>query len=831
MRQYKYFHNPETSKYESIITQSNNEKIERDIFSKLRDYDALENSYSFCYYPYEDNVYFFQTAKKDQTFSHGLVGSTSELNGLPAEYIGLLDKDFKKSDSTGVLPTVNMPRLSGRLDLKNLQFIFPQLIDALMYANKRIIIVGETLAELAKYTNALYNLLPARFVNKFSFALGTNRVNPNTATAPVVQMNMILTTSAEAYEQWKNTYIVFSVANNTFKTNYDAPLHPYAKAIMAIENDIRSWNQMRIRKFIADVEPLFGDSLPKDEDLELLLAVLNFDEKNDYFSSKELIETMIKHPNLYVDSNTYLSAFDIIFNYNGIKKEDEALIEKLRSIDKDIKENSMHLVLNYAINRVEASNYRLSLTKEQAKEFVEYFLSDSFNDGSILNRLLQIPNHPEIYRILLDVYKENKSKTEYLEAAVNYLNAENTYNFNLQKLELFIKEIEEVGASDYSFMQQLYASFLVTFYLSDFIRSGNATEKSKIRIEAFRQSVNKLGFDSTIDKIQFLIWVKKIINNLASMIFDDDVEDNDSYKFLPDSWINELIGDLSFRDCLDLILIEDNVTIANDYVEFHTKVYNHLVDLNVVKENISSNGDLMERYFQFMNYEDNDKDFENKGIKEYLQSIKEQSNINVDLQNERIYFVLDCYNTLSKDMKKHCTSICMKGYDNVDDPEHFIENELLKEYSENDQVREQQIYDKQRIVNNILDYFKRNQYGKVKKKSIVAKYFTPTLYSAIFIYLITLALMFVPPVIKGLLLQSNIMIEIKEYFSILYVLVPLYCFALFVINFALQFFNPENTVKKKCITKSFKVTFIYGILPVIFYLVTYFTMYFLGLVL
>lgn len=830
MRQFKYFHNPETSKYESIITKSNNEKVERDIFNKLRDYDALENSYSFAYYPNNEDVYFFQTAKKDQTFSHGLVGKKDEVIGLPTEYIGLLDKDFKNSDCSGVLPTVNMPRLSARPDLKNLQFIFPELIDALLYANKRIIIVGETLTDLAKYINALYNLLPANFVRNYSFALGTNRVNPNTSSAPVVQMNIILTTSLEAYNQWQSTYIVFNVANNSMKTNYNQELHSYAKAIKAIESDIRSWNQMRIKRFIADVEQLFANGLPKDEDLELLIAVLNFDEKNDYNSAKSLVEQMIKHPNLYIDPNTYLSAFDVILTYKAIKKEDENLIAQLRELNKDIKEQSTHLLLHYAITKVESSNYKLSLTKEQVFEFVAYFLSNEDNDGLTLERLLQIPNHPEVYRILLEVYKNDVNKQDFLQAAINYIDAENTYNFSLQKTELFIKEIEEVAAGDYNLLQQFYASFLVTFFLSNFLKGGNALDKAKNRLETFKKSVERIGFDSLIEEIQFLLWVKKDISNLADFIFDDSIEDNDNYKFLPETWINELIEKLSFSDCLDLILIDDNVTIANDYMELHAKVYNKLVNINVVKENITSKGDLMERYFQFMNFEDRDQEFEDKGIKEYLESIRAQSNINLDMQNERINFILDCYNTLSNEMKRSCTNACAKALNCADSANDFIEKELLKEYSENDKQREKQIYQKQLIVNIILDYFTRNKYGKVKRKSIVAKYFTPALYVSIIVFIVSLILMFIPPVIKGFLLKTNIILEIKKYFSLIYVLIPLYCFSLFVINFSLQFFNPENTIKKKCIVKSIKVTFIYGFLPILFFLITYFMMYFLGLV-
>ena len=829
MRQYKYFHNPETSKYESIITQSSNEKIERDIFGKLRDYDALDNSYSFVYFPYQSDAYFFQTSKKDQTFSHGLVGPLDQISALPTEYIGLLDKDFKKSDISGELPIVNMPRLGVRPDLRNLQFVFPQLIDALLYGNKRIIFVADTLGDLARYANALYSLVPSNCINKYSFSLGSTRVNPNTSTAPIVQMNLIFTNSIEAYDQWKNNYIVFSVANNNFKTNYTNELHTYSKAIKAIENDIRSWNMMRIRKFIGDVEPLFGNDLPKDEDLEVLLAVLNFDEKNDFASSKNLIEVMIKHPNLYVDSNTYLSAFDIILNDNTLKKEDEQLIEKLRNQNQEIKNLSQHLILTYAINRIEASNYRLSLSKEIENEFIEYCLNQDSID-ELITRLIQIPNHAEIYRVLLQVFKQNRNKHEYLYAASTYLSAENTFNFSVQKLDQFIKIIEEVGASDYSLLHQLYASFLVTFFLSDFVRSGNVIEKRKLRMEAFKQSFDKISFDNLIDKIQFLLWVKRIISNFANQMFDDEIDDNDSYKFLPDAWLNELVDSLSFRDCLEVILVEDNVTVINDYTELHVNIYNKVTDLNNVRKNITSNGDLMDRYFEFINYEDNEKDFEQKGIKEYLQNISEQFNINVDMQNERIVFIIDCYHTLSKDMQAHCMAICKKELKIDSDDVNFVENILLEQYSEIDEEREKQLYQKQMVVNLVLDYFKRNQYGKVKKKSIVTKYFTPALYLAIFIYLLTLVLMFTPPVVKGLLLQKDLITEIKNYFNVIYLLIPLYCFILFVINFSLQFFNPENTIKKKCIKKSFKAAFIYGILPVILYLAVYFGMYFLGLV-
>lgn len=218
----------------------------------------------------------------------------------------------------------------------------------------------------------------------------------------------------------------------------------------------------------------------------------------------------------------------------------ELLLESIKLIDSNVKENAPYLVSAY--NTLGMSHANLNENKaaiEYYKQSIKYSSNKSSNlitENNIANSYRYMGDYKQSLEIFERLLKSPNSKLEYARALANYAYSKFLYdrNYNaapelLKALNIRIQEKDIAGQnSNYSYLSDFYADKnpkLAIYYAKNFLRTATLTQNAIDQAKAIKElarlsspSQSKIYYDQYIFKTDSLTNVRNKAKNQFALI-------------------------------------------------------------------------------------------------------------------------------------------------------------------------------------------------------------------------------------------------------------------------------------------------------------------------
>jgi len=822
MKQYKYFHHP-TKNYMDIISDNNPTDKARHlkIFEGLKDYKPNNRSWRFTYVIQNDEVYFLQNNSSDQTFCQGFVGDIEDIQGLPAEYINMFETGYTDSDLNGISDK-NLPR-RGEFDLslaKGLKPIFGKLVDAVIYSTKPIIIMGDNVDILAKYVKVLSQLFPAHYAKKITFSIGGADI-PKSIIANINESNVkVFALTSDVFNRYSNYFNCFVISDKMgVKDNYNSELHFYSNTIDSLQGDLSIGNTMKAKRLLKFACGAFTpDGQINDKELKCIVVLNDFEMNQTIANAKNLLLSKYENPDFYFDINSIVQAIEIILNDPLSKEEDLELIDKLRKSDSNLHDVSLNLYLEFILQKINKNpNYVLSsYQKEEIITKINSIADNDYDQNQFVKRLCAKPYKNHIYLLLCEAYLL-KHKNTVLKSVINYYAQALNMKIELQ-VECF-NNLLKLSKGDEDTEKLFFAAYLCSCFFEEVPKVQRG-----LRLQAFKEvyTAKKLN---PIELVKYIIDIKNRISFCVTNVCHLSINSGlDDFSFLPEEWLNDIVSKLTLEECLDLFIKNDTHNVS-DYEDLHIRIKEKCLVLEDVKRAVNKDYELMKKYKKFLLKTHISKE-EEQPFREYFATVESQANLSNDLQKFRTDFVLASYKNSSKSKQKELRDSfrfqCpdLKNFEWYNPKEDFIEKilELDLNISKNRRIA-------QHLVNFLSNQFKKYKNDINFYQGGNKPYFVYASIQGIMLFLVSVLIMLLPPIIKSALIGTSFYKEYLSYFRFYYLVICFYTYVLYMISYIRAFVNVKVKDKNICKKIAFKNTILYALIPMIVFVIIYFVFY------
>ena len=830
MLQFKHYHDAKSG-YTDVYSKSCTPE-DINIFGTLSGFEAKDTC--FTYLPLNSKAYFLQATKDGiYEFSHGLAGNMAELKeDRAAEYINQLEREHRTVALTdGFISEGRLPlrcREFGISLARGLKPVFAEIIDALVYGTKPVIIVGKDALSLVNYVKVVFSLLPRQYANNIGFSVCPKELPSFYFDGDLPNKIRLIATEQDVSEN--SSRVVINV-DRYEKTNKE--LGAYAKVIDSAENMLSSGAGQRLEGFVRSVCPSFRPDGTIDKDqLEIAIAVYNFDIDRSSENARRILSLLDSDKTSVITKFTVVDAIDELIKDKSLSKEDEALIVNARK-DSEINDLVKEPLGRFAFDKLSSGAV---VSQAQMSDIVDFMKSlsenDLIEDGEIIAPLFKAKRSADTVSLFASLYHDTH-KPEFLKLIASYADILKTYNSSQQSGEDFDAGILKAVSAFKEDEGYLIASVMISCYSFDVTRLKGAKAKTKHRMDALKSFIDSKVSDPK-EKIEYILSLKSSVEAIADML-GKDVRGADDFEFLPSEYVKSLITSAGFSRLLS-IANEGSVDFST-YSELQIAILEKLSDIREVKKNLSADG--IEFYEQFLDDYERELDSRNAGeslevIRKYISEIKGSADIKNRLLEFRCNFIIGEYDGLPNNEKIK------------------IKNKLNNELKGEEQQSETQIKASVRKKDGrdaIRDLLNSNDSSKavMKKKQIVAedikKIITNlgrggsgkanTLNSTYFIYafvfsalfvLLSAALFISIPVVCASLLGTPVMERVVGFFESYHIMAMIYVGILNFVGYFIRWKN-SNHERKDSLKKAVKTTVLYGILPVFLYAAAYLLTY------
>lgn len=804
MKQYKYFHHP-TIGYVDVISENDNERKQAllEIFSKLKQFKAPSNVTAFTYGKMQDDIFLMQATNMNYSYFHGYAGKVGEIDFLPTAYIGRFTQTYSEADLQMKLEDATVPRgIEANFYLaNNLQSVFADMVENILYGDKPIIIVGDNQEQLEKYIKVLLLLFPKQYAINLGFSTITSSIPDFIFKNNQESLNIkIVGVTFDASNTYSQLAYVYNVSSKySFSSYKNESLHLYSQAIREISDRLLRGDGGRVASLINLVCGAFlPDGTVDEKNLERVLAIHAYESNPTYETALKLLKMKLNNEDFSVNEQTLASAIKVILDNKNKTMDAINVVKTIRNLNESINFISRNFYGEYLF-----TEYFVNSKELQDEDKIELitFISDD-NNQEFRNRLLQLPKTKKVVSILMLAYLETESD-ELLRIILNCIDLDKTYNspeFENCLLEYIAKIVPEKDLIR-------AISILVTpcYYPKYGLNSYMVTS----RLQELVKFLASLPKKTVYDEIRVILQLKNYVVMNAEVV-DVDVLGAEDFDLLPETYIDSLVKQMSFDECLSLINRRTDINIEG-YTRLHSYVNDRLSNITEVEHAITLNN--VNAYREFLERTPNPGKLYK--IKEFLNRFEDEANLNQTMQDFRYDFIRASYHTLSKPHQQEIEQLLVnqKYTGTVDNYLKDTSIDYLK---------------KQEVIEKISQYvYNSRKVKKVKGFIIDNKYiFKIGCFSFLYMLLAIILLVF-PALFIAVIHNFSVFEYIIGYVETYFVFIPLYVWLLFNILYFINIIKTKLARKDSLKNASYN-TFLFGILPLILYSIVYIVLYFLA---
>lgn len=657
MIQYYHFHSSKNG-FRDIISQSHApESTERgNTFSALA---ALkrEGDTCFTYCPYKGECYFLQTDTRNSVFSHGFIGKIKELNTNPALYIDRFETKFSGINEESVN---DAPLPSGKpFDTAlyaSLPKIFGDVIEALLYSDKPVILFDASKETLVNFLKVLYGVLPSKYRRTIGFCVAPDSVEqflPGNVNDRFKSIRLVAVTSKSFYRQ--DGIAVFEFSNYQRRSS---PQHEYAKVIETYSDDLACAEVLNFVKHVnlvavndegvVDIAAMNGIAqtllLKKDPSAERCIQILESINQSKYGEIDKAVAFAVK----------------TLLSMRGLSPEILACIEKAVSDAKIVNTEggaAARAAYGEYIGKYIADGSNFDDVKRNC--FIAYFQNLSIAERKdFIGNIRHGKRNISSFKAFVHLYVE-LNYPEILELILKYVDPNEINDANVDYADEVFDEARNLKA----FTDNLFsiagnienadaAKHIVAALIAGCVCRRTEEDKRELRKESIKtfldsavrtvdgKKTNKEMFSSNLEKIEYLIELHDGYMQCVRLLREEDTRDESAIKEIAEGLFGDLPSSELFSDCLYLY----NKYPQIGFLCIRNIIFSRLNNFDAVKGEIFQ-GDNYIRYKTFIEKERAAFAIDER-ITGFVLSITEeqmQEERRKELSAFRQKFIADCY--------------------------------------------------------------------------------------------------------------------------------------------------------------------------------------------
>ena len=835
MIQFKHYHDPKMGYADAVSKNCTSE--DKRIFQTISSFKRYgDKETCFTYLPVNKKAYLMQATKDGiYEYFHGLSQDIADFKETRvAEYIDQLEKEHKStSGQDGVLPDGKLPLRCKEFGLsvaRGLKPVFAEVIDALIYGTKPVVLVGNDTANLIKYVKVTLSLLPVSYANSIGFSVCPADLPsffaPGTGTA-ADNIRLVATDKK------------VSPSDSRFVLNIDEyepanrKLGAYAEAIKNVSNMLISGSGERLNHLVRSVCPSFREDGTVDEDqLEIAICVYNFDSERNLENASNLLRVLPNDKTSVITKFTIVDAIEELLKKDSLSEDEKLLIEQVRK-NPEINEILKDVFGKYAFEKMVRGEKVSDMYKDDVSSYADSISDDMIDEESeLFAPAFSSKRNPEVVSLLASIYNKTK-KIAFLKLLSSYTDIIKTYNYSSQNGESFDDAILYTALKYEQTEKELIGAIILSCYDFEVVYSNGAKSKTKQRISALKNLIDRKTSDNK-EKIKYILDLKSALENISDSL-GKEIRGPEDFEFLPSDYINELVSNIAFDDLLEIV--NENKVDLSAYADLQIAVLEKLSSLNEVKKNVTVESNISDYEFFIENYE---REIESRNIdggiesiRAHVESIKDSLDLQRSILKYRCNFVVGEYNTIpfsekckiARDAKNSSDS--SKTYEIKSASKKASEKDDIKEVFSKKDTDEESFNEKQKIAELISKVLRELGPGGAGKTSTLnATYFLYSYIFGVFFVLLSAILIEVVPVLSAVLLGTSIFARIVEFTKFYHIIAVMYVGGLNMVGYIVRWLSSNHdrkgSLKKSCIS-----TLLFGVLPIFLYAAAYIFTYIL----
>ena len=820
MIQYKHYHDIDEG-YKDLLSRGETAET-MSVFSTLGAFTRRDAS-CFTYCPMGNTAYMLQVTTGDDIFSHGFAVEMREMGDTyPVEYIGQLETRLGRidKDPDGVhLAQGALPRRLANCNFtlaRTLKPILPQLVEALLYTDMPVVLVGKNTEELISYVKLTLRMLPLQFARTVGFSVCPASLPSFFGNSSEELGRGVRFVATDADIVPVDGWVVIRVDQATLENEDLSTLHPYSRMIEEMGRYITTGNESRVTQLHKNVAPAFAsDGSVNHEMLNSILVAASFENNRNEENARALLRAYREDRSGVIKYMSVVGAVNLLFDRERVtlSDEEEALIDGARQ-DEQVNRLICDRCGNYALQKLARGK---SLTEAQSADVLAFLKGlkneELSEEGQALAPLFGTPTNrnKEVFRLLCTAYAETKRQA-YLSLIYRYVHIQDTYNCYQLSQEDFDAALFQVAGEFGKLAEKLCGTILLSCYLPNISR--HSTEHRLSALIAYVGSQYK----TPLACMQALMWIKIAVEQCANEL-GVDIYGPEDFAFLPNQTVAALVDRLSFGECLTLINAKNPK--ASDYSRLYIELVKRLTDLetaipNITKENIRE-------YAKFFNLLDVRE--RPDAIRTHMAYMERSGKVGDEIAEYRRRFVLESYCNLSAASRarvaKRVGAKAEKTYSfggrdgtGPDDIRDILEDENAGA-QERQQVTEE-------VINAMKD---RGQSGKVGHSNRDSRTLMLSYGFSILSILLAAVILLTPPILIASMLGTSVIARVVSYLNWYHLIAIL---GVGLLNFLAYFISWIVTKHDRLasIKRSIRFTLLYGLLPVFLYATVYLLTYF-----
>lgn len=833
MIQFKHYHDPNSGYADAFSKECTSE--DKRIFQTLSAFKRLkEKETCFTYLPVDKKAYLMQATKDGiYEYFHGLSQNISDFKDTRvAEYIDQLEREHKINvGADGVLPEGKLPLRCKEFGLsiaRGLKPVFAEVIDALVYGNKPVVLVGSDIPSLIKYVKVTLCLLPTSYANTIGFSVCPADLPSFFASGsgnPVDKIRLVATDKKVSSGESR------TVINVDEYSLTDKKLGIYAEAIKNASDMLTSGAGERLNHLVRSVCPSFKDDGTVDADqLEIAISMYNFDSDRNAESASALLKALPNDRTSVITKFTVVDAIEELLKKEALTEEEEGLIASARK-NPEVNEIVKDVFGRYAYGKLVSGQRISDIYTEDALAFISSLGDEEINEESeTFAPAFAARRNASMVSLLAGAYDRTK-KLAFLKILSSYTDILKTYNYAQQDGEDFDSAILSVASKYPETESDIMGALILSCYSFDVISANGGKAKTKQRIATLKNLVDKKHSDVK-EKMAYILALKTSLENVSDSL-GSEVRGPDDFEFLPSDYIKNLVNKTDFSTLLGIV--NDTDIDFSTYAELQIAILEKLSSINEVKENVTVDSNIAEYELFLENYE---REIESRNIdggiesiKAHLDGIKDSLDLQRSMLDYRCKFVVGEYDTIPLSEKQ---KIARDANNSISGDKNYEIKTASKGQPEKDDIKEvfrkkdasnESFNEKQKIAELISKVLRELGPGGAGKTSTLnSTYFLYSyLWGVLFVVASAILIEFIP-VLSAVLLGTSIVGRIVEFTKFYHIIALIYVGGLNMIGYFVRW-TKSNHDRKGSLKKACLSTVLYGVLPIFLYVIAYIVTY------
>lgn len=792
-----------------------------------------EKETCFTYLPKDGIAYLLQATKDGiYEYCHGLAREISDFKETRVvEYIDQLEKEYKSgADADGTLPEGKLPLRCKEFGLslaKGLNPVFAEIIDALVYGSKPVVLVGNDTKDLIKYVKVTMCLLPPAYANSIGFSVCPAELPSFFASGTSVATDSIRLVATDKKIPSGETRKVIDVDEPQVVTG---EMGAYAEVIRGVSDLLVSGAGERLNNLVRSVCPSFhSDGTVDKNQLDTAISVYNFDSNRNAENAIAVLKAYQADPASVITRFTLVDAVDVLFKKDALAADEEKLIESVRA-DSETNDLIKETAGRYAFGKLVSGKTISPMQLNDATEFVMALDDKSISaEGEVFAPAFAIRRNTSMLSLIARAYAETK-KPAFLALVSSYTDILKTYNYTQQDGEDFDAAILDVATNCSTAEAELIAAVILSCYALDVISVNGAKAKTKQRIAALEKLLDRRKPDAK-ERIKYILRIKAALETVADSV-GREVRGPDDFEFLQSEYLKKLVGSIEF-DSLLALANEADVDFSF-YSMLEAEILEKLSNYDIVEKYVTAESNIeeyelfLERYEHVLNSRNLDGGVDS--IREHISQLKDSIDLRRSILAYRCNFVVGEYDAFPQAAKQKVANKASgsgKNYVVKGSAGRGNEKDDIKDvFNRKDDETSDSIDEKQKIAEHISKTVRELGPGGVGRTSTLnAKAFCVSCIWALVFVLISMSLFVAIPIATAIVLGTDPMARAQNFIKFYHIIVLIYIAALNIFGYFLRWAY-SNHDRKASLRKACISTILWGIVPVALYAVMYIVTYF-----